>query len=229
MSFAHNGHFPLLWMTTSYTYLLVVPNFPQSKSLIPRLLSNLTSGEQSLTEDEDMIEFNYNNIVKEESSELSVINDLVHLTKENISLLKHPLLQAMVMMKWRTFQWLWLIELILQLLFTALMFSIGTTVLKIEPNNCWNSTIVQNRQEEAKNFRQETASIAILASLLWLFFVLVEIVQFSFSMIEIVQNLKNWWKRVFKISKIIRNFYFPVPNYLKETENLLQLSIITIR
>ena len=152
------------------------------------------------------------------------------------------------MMKWRTFQWLWLIELVLQLLFTALMFSICTSVLKIEPNNCRNSTFVQNRQEEARNFRQETASITILAaSLLWIFYLLVEIVQFSFSMIEILQNIKNWWKRVFvpnetneqqteskghkrkNISKVIRNFYIPIPNYLKEPENLLQLLIITIR
>ena len=73
------------------------------------MLSNITTDEnqQGLGEDENMIEFNYNNIVKEESSELSVINDFVHLSKQNISLLKHPLLQAMVMMKWRTFQWLW--------------------------------------------------------------------------------------------------------------------------
>ena len=209
--------------------------------------SNITCGEQSLTEDEDVIEFNYNNIVKEDSAELSVIKDFVHLSRENISLLKHPLLQAMIMMKWRTFQWLWLIELVLQLLFTILMFSIGTSVLQIEANNCWNSTIVQIRQEEAKNFRQETATKTILAFLLWTFYVLVEIVQFSFSIIEIVQNLKNWWNRVFvtnetneqkteskghkrkNISKIIRNFYFPIPNYLKEMENLLQLLIITIR
>ena len=100
------------------------------------MLSNITTDEnqQGLGEDENMIEFNYNNIVKEDSPELSVINDFVHLNKQNIGLLKHPLLQAMVMMKWRTFQWLWLIELILQLLFTSLMFSIGTSVLKIEPN-----------------------------------------------------------------------------------------------
>ena len=61
---------------------------------MPRLLSNLTSGENSLSEDENMIEFNYNNIVsqKEKSTELSLINDFVHLRKENIRLLKHPLL-----------------------------------------------------------------------------------------------------------------------------------------
>merc|ERR1719219_2621560 len=122
-----------------------------------------------------------------------------------------------------TFQWLWLIELILQCLFTILMFSIGTSVLKMEPNNCSNKTMVQIRQEEDdRNFHQETAIITILASLLWIFYFLVEIVQFSFSTIEIVQNLTAW-KGVFvenetkkqrgkkraKISKIIRNFYFP--------------------
>ena len=187
-----------------------------------------------------MLEFNYNNIVKDESAELSVINDFVHLSKENISLLKHPLLKAMVMMKWRTFQWLWLIELILQLFFTALMFSICTSVLRIEPNNCRNSTFVQNRQIEARNFRQETASITILASLMWIFYLLVEIVQFSCSMTEMVQNIKNWWKRVVpkteskgqkikNISKTIRNFYFSIPNYWKEGRNWLQLFIINFR
>ena len=211
------------------------------------VMSNKTSDESlhGLTEDENMIELNYDNIVSEKS-ELSVINDFVHLRKENISLLKHPLLQAMVMMKWMTFQWLWLIELILQFLFTILMFTIGTSLLKMEPNNCSNKTMVQIRQEDEKNFHQETAVITILASLLWIFYFLVEIVQFSFSTIEIVQNL-TVWKRVFvenepenetkkqrglkraKISKIIRNFYFPIPTYLKEMENWLQLVIITIR
>ena len=215
---------------------------------MPRLLSNLTSGENSLSEDENMIEFNYNNIVsqKEKSTELSLINDFVHLRKENIRLLKHPLLQAMVMMKWRTFQWLWLIQLVLQLLFTILMFSIGTLVLKIEPNNCGNDTFVDIRQEDAKNFHQEFAVTTVLASILWIFYVLVEIVQFSFSMIEVVENMKTWWKGVFgqietkellneqkrckkKISNIIRKFYFPIPHYLKEMESWLQLLIITIR
>ena len=195
-----------------------------------------------------MIEFDYNNIVsqKEKSTELSLINDFVHLRKENISLLKHPLLQAMVMMKWRTFQWLWLIQLVLQLLFTISMFSIGTLVLKIEPNNCGNSTIVEERQEDAKNFHQGWAVTTILASMLWIFYVLVEIVQFSFSLIEVVENMKTWWRGVFgqmetkelqneqkrfikKISNIIRNFYFPIPHYLKEMESWLQLLIMTIR
>ena len=216
------------------------------------MLSNITTDEnqQGLGEDENMIEFNYNNIVRKESSELSVISDFVHLRKGNVSLLKHPLLQAMVMMKWRTFQWLWLIELILQLLFTSLMFSIGTSVLKIEPNDCRNFTHVDTRQKYAVEFHQETMKLTIPAAILWIFYALVEIVQFSFSIIEILQNLKTWWKRVFyqdekkeqkmqeeatkekkraNISKIIRNFYFPIPNYLKEMENWLQLLVITIR
>ena len=139
------------------------------------------------------------------------------------------------------------------------MFNIGTSVLKIEPNNCWNKTIVQIRkaEEDVVSFRQETATLTILASILWIFYVLVEIVQFSFSVIETLQNLTAW-KGVFvemetkepenetknnenepkepkrgrkraKISKIIRNFYFPIPTYLKELENWLQLLIITIR
>ena len=162
--------------------------------------------------------------------------------------MKHPLLQAMVMMKWRTFQWIWLIELILQLSFTILMFRIGTCVLKVEPNNCGNLTD-HDRQNmtDTINSQMEITVITKLAAILWIFYVLVEIVQFSFSIIEIVQNFKNWWKRVFgendtkeqqteskgqkraKISQIIRNFYFPVPNYLKEQENWLQLLILAIR
>ena len=222
------------------------------------VVSSSDENQQDLTEDENMIEFNYNNIISE-NSELSVINDIVHLRKENICLLKHPLLQAMVMMKWMKFQWLWLLELVLQFVFTILMFNIGTSVLKIEPNNCWNKTIVQIRkaEEDVVSFRQETATLTILASILWIFYVLVEIVQFSFSVIETLQNLTAW-KGVFvemetkepenetknkenepkeptrgrkraKISKIIRNFYFPIPTYLKELENWLQLLIITIR
>ena len=215
-------------------------------------MSNQTSDEkQALAEDENMIEFNYINIIKDNSSELSVINDFVHQRKNNISLLKHPLLQAMVMMKWRTFQWLWLIELLLQLLFTILMFSIGTTVLKIEPNNCFeNTTVKENLTRTDLQFHnnQTTAAITILASILWVFYVVVEIVQFTFSTIEIFQNLKTWWKKICereepqeldiekiggqnrtKISKIIRNFYFPIPRYFKEMENWLQLVIIVIR
>ena len=212
------------------------------------MLSNTPQlDDQGLTEDENMIEFNYNNIVsqKEKSTELSVINDFVHLRKENISLLKHPLLQAMIMMKWKTFQFLWLIELVLQFLFTILMFRIGVLVLKIEPNNCGNLTWVQHRQEDYKDFDQDYPLTIILASILWIFYALVEISQFSFSVVEIVENMKTR-KGIFgqvgtikrqkekegcrkKISNFIRNFYFPIPHYLKEMENWLQLLIITIR
>ena len=56
-------------------------------------------------------------------------------------------------------------------------------------------------------------------------------------MIEIIENFKFWLNRVLgleqektlKIQKIILNFYFPIPNYLKDMENWLQLLIIMIR
>ena len=187
-------------------------------------------------EDENMIEFNYSNIVSETSAELAVINDLVHLRKENMTLLKHPLLEAMIMMKWRKFQWLWLIMLVLQLLFTVFMFRIGLLLLKYQPDNCGkngdNTTdVIVDRLKKDP----ETGNITILALILWFFYVLVEVIQFSISMIEVVENMKSWWRRVLveikkvKISKIILNFYFPIPTYLKETENWLQLLIIVLR
>lgn len=83
-----------------------------------------------------MIEFNYSNIVNENLSELGLINDIIHMRKENRPLLKHPLLEALIMMKWRKFQWLWFMMLVLQLIFTILIFRIGTLLLKFEPNNC---------------------------------------------------------------------------------------------
>ena len=108
----------------------------------------------------------------------------------------------------------------------------------------------RREEEDTKNFRQKTAVMTILASILWIFYLLVEIVQFSFSMIEVVENFSTW-KGVFfqietkepenetkepkigqkraKISKIISKFYFPIPTYMKEMENWLQLLIITIR
>ena len=187
-------------------------------------------------EDENMIVFNYSNIVSETSAELAVINDIVHLRKENMTLLKHPLLEAMIMMKWRKFQWLWLIMLVLQILFTILMFRIGTLLYQFQPENCGKSNI--NRTDINVDGLKEaplTMHLTILALILWFFYVLVEVVQFSISVIEIVENMKIWWRRVlvemrkFKISKIILNSYFPIPTYLKETENWLQLLIIMLR
>ena len=182
-----------------------------------------------------MIEFNYSNIVSENSAELTVINDFVHLRKENMTLLKHPLLEAMIMMKWRKFQWLWLIMLVLQLLFTILMFTIGTLLFKYQPANCGG-----NLTEVFKDrLNQESSTVplplTILALILWFFYLLVEVIQFLISVIEIVENMKIWWRRVlgeikkWKISEIILNFYFPIPTYLKETENWLQLLIIMLR
>ena len=56
-------------------------------------------------------------------------------------------------------------------------------------------------------------------------------------MIEIIDNLKSWWRRVFslekdkslKLKRVLYNFYFPIPTYLKDMENWLQLLIIMIR
>ena len=190
-------------------------------------------------EDENMIEFNYSNIVSETSAELAVINDFVHLRKENMTLLKHPLLEAMIMMKWRKFQWLWLIMLVLQLLFTMLMFRIGTLLYKFQPDYCGNLEMrdlnTTDVIENGLNKDPETGHITILALILWFFYVLVEVIQFSISMIEVVENMKSWWRRILveiknlNISKIILNFYFPIPTYLKETENWLQLLIIMLR
>ena len=92
--------------------------------------------ENGIVEDENMIQFNYSNIVSENLSELGLINDIIHMRKENRQLLKHPLLEALIMMKWRKFQWLWFMMLVLQLIFTILIFRIGTLLLKFEPNNC---------------------------------------------------------------------------------------------
>ena len=77
----------------------------------------------------------------------------------------------------------------------------------------------------------------MIALVLWTFYVLVEVVQFTISMIEIIDNLKSWWKKVFglerdkslKLKKVLLNFYFPIPTYLKDMENWLQLLIIMIR
>ena len=189
-------------------------------------------------EDENMIEFNYSNIVSENSAELTVINDFVHLRKENKTLLKHPLLEAMIMMKWRKYQWLWLIMLVLQLLFTMLMFTIGALLYKSQPDKCGGnlSKSEDNANDEDRLAEDPiTRPLTILALILWFFYVLVEVIQFSISVIEIVENMKVWWRRVLveikkkKISKIILNFYFPLPTYFKETENWLQLLIIMLR
>ena len=83
----------------------------------------------------------------------------------------------------------------------------------------------------------ETGSFTVIAVVLWAFYVLVEVVQFTISMIEIIDNLKSWWRRVFsleqdkslKLKKVLFNFYFPIPTYLKDMENWLQLLIIMIR
>ena len=83
----------------------------------------------------------------------------------------------------------------------------------------------------------ETGSFTVIALVLWTFYVLVEVVQFTISMIEIIDNLKSWWKKVFglerdkslKLKKVLLNFYFPIPTYLKDMENWLQLLIIMIR
>ena len=95
---------------------------------------NQRIGENGIIEDENVVEFNYSNIVNENFSELAIINDIVHLRKEHRKLLKHPLLEAMIMMKWRKFQWLWLLMLVLQFIFTMLIFRIGTLHIKFEPN-----------------------------------------------------------------------------------------------
>ena len=105
---------------------------------------NQRIGENGIIEDENVVEFNYSNIVNENFSELAIINDIVHLRKEHKKLLKHPLLEAMIMMKWRKFQWLWLLMLVLQFIFTMLIFRIGTLHIKFEPNKC------QENQTEAE-------------------------------------------------------------------------------
>ena len=81
--------------------------------------------------------FDYSNLCRNDSKkELQLISDLTNLSPDHKTLIKHPLIEALLMMEWKRIAPLWMYYMILKLAFMTTFIFLGVGTFGLEQFNC---------------------------------------------------------------------------------------------
>ena len=82
--------------------------------------------------------------------ELKLIKDLVNISTEHRKLAKHPLIEALVMMKWKKIQVFWYVYMGVKFIFMVMFISLGIGTLGLKQLSC-NYTDIDTENGNGKN------------------------------------------------------------------------------
>ena len=114
------------------------------------------------------IQFDYSNLVCNSSNESTALKSMIDIIPNGKEILKHPVVEAFIMMKWFKFFWIWAMWMFAKLLFIIFFVCYGFEVLsnsELTENNCQTT--------ERKDF---SSPMLIMTLILWLWFVIFEMV-----------------------------------------------------
>ena len=88
--------------------------------------------------------------VMNKREELKLIKDLVNISTEHRKLAKHPLIEGLVMMKWKKIQVFWYVYMAVKFIFMVMFISLGIGTLGLKQLSC-NYTDIDTESSNGKN------------------------------------------------------------------------------
>ena len=129
-----------------------------------------------------------------------IVNSVCNLGPDHKSLVKHPLIQAFLIMKWKKMRKWWTGWITLKVIFIALLLALGLIRYGFPPTP--NSCPVNNQVA----IKTPSVTLNVIFLVLWLFFFIIEILQFCASPKAWINDARN----MFQILILGFSFYFIV-------------------